>query len=367
MEIASILVGILKIPLIRPFITAVRRTSHVEDVVVMVKTVDGLIGYGSAAATPAITGESQQSILHAIQTIIGPKLIGKRIDNFNQLLHVVETSLIKNSSAKAAVDIALHDLMAQYCKLPLYKFLGGSTNTVSTCITISVKEAKEMASDAKLLVSQGFKILKLKVGLNPVEDIERIQMIRQAVGEYITILVDANQGWNTKSALQVIRSIEQQHLGVAVVEQPVKASDLTNLKFIRDAVDSFIMADEACFSPEDAFAIAKSNASDGVNIKLMKSGGIYNANAIYHIANSASIQCMVGCMLESPIGVAAMASFALSKTNIKFVDLDPIALIQSNPVIDGARLVGDEIVLAEQPGLGINGFSEGFTQLYEIK
>ncbi len=127
------------------------------------------------------------------------------------------------------------------------------------------------------------------------------------------------------------------------------------------------MADEACFSPEDAMAIAKINASDGINIKLMKSGGLYNANAIYHIAKSAQLRCMVGCMLESPIGIAAMASFAVSKPDILCADLDAIALIKNNPVINGAQLLSNEIVLSDQPGLGIQGFRDGLTIITEVR
>lgn len=366
MEIVSVEIGSLKIPLIRPFITAVRRTENVEDIVVRVKTKDGMIGYGSAAATPAITGESQASIVEAIRNFIAPKLIGQRIDQFNLLLNLVDSALVKNTSAKAAIDIALHDLFAQYCRLPLYKFLGGGNPRIATSITISLKAAEEMAADAKQLMQEGFKVFKIKVGLNPVEDIQRIQKIRQEIGDSVKIVVDANQGWNTKSAVQVIRSLEKLNLAVDFIEQPVKANDLNSLKWIRNAVDEFIMADESCFSPQDAFTIASTHASDGVNIKLMKSGGLYNAQAIYHVAKSAGLQCMVGCMLESPIGVAAMASFAAGKPNIQFVDLDPIALIRANPIKDGAHLKGAEIILSDQPGLGIGGFTEGYTFLQEV-
>ncbi|HVV68613.1 MAG TPA: dipeptide epimerase [Gammaproteobacteria bacterium] len=366
MQITTITLATLKIPLIRPFITAVRRTEYVEDVVVMIKTDNGAIGYGSAAATPAITGESQSSIIHIIQTLLAPKLIGQRIDHFNQLLHSIQTTVKKNSSAKAALDIALHDLFAQYCQLPLYKLLGASSNKIKTCITVSVKDAHLMAEDAKTFAEQGYEVLKIKVGLNPAEDMERIKAVRSAVGDSIKILIDANQGWDAKSAVKIIKMLEKQNLAVALVEQPVKAQDLENLKFVRDAVESSIIADESCFSPMDALAIAKIHASDGINIKLMKSGGIYQANAIYHIASSAYLSCMVGCMLESPIGIAAMASFALSKPDILFADLDPIALIKNNPVINGAQLINNQVVLSDRPGLGIEGFMEGLTVITEV-
>lgn len=367
MKITSVSIAKLQIPLIRPFITAVRRTENVEDTVIMIKTDCGKIGYGSAAATPAITGDSTESIIGIIQNVIAPRLIGRDISEFNNLLNICQTSCQKNSSAKAAVDIALHDLFAQQCNLPLYKLLGGNKNKISSCITISVKDVADMVNDAESLVKDGFKIIKIKVGLNPIEDIERVKAIRQALGNHITILVDANQGWDCKSSINVIKAFEQANLNIGLVEQPVKADDLINLKHIRDTVDSFIVADEACFSPIDALNIAKNNVSDGINIKLMKSGGIQNAQAIYNIAKTANIRLMVGCMLESPIGVAAIASFALSKTDILYADLDPIALIKENYVIGGARLSGNKITVSDKPGLGIEGFTQGFYPICEVK
>jgi L-alanine-DL-glutamate epimerase-like enolase superfamily enzyme len=367
MLIKSITLAKLQIPLIRPFITAVRQTSYVEDIVVMLHTDCGKIGYGSAAATPAITGETGESIIAAIQNIIAPKLIGQNINEFNKLLNLVQNALQKNNSAKAAVDIALHDLFAQLCNLPLYRLLGGATNQLETCITISAKDIPEMAHDAKLLITEGFTTLKLKVGLTPCNDIQRITAIRHTVGDNIKIIIDANQGWQTKNALHIINKLEQNNLNIQLIEQPVKAHDLNGLKYIHDHTNSMIFADEACFSPYDAFIIAKDNISDGINIKLMKCGGIHNANAIYNIASTAQIHCMVGCMLESPIGIAAIASFASAKPDILFADFDPIALIKSNPIKGGAQLVQNKVILSENPGLGIEGVVDGLTIICEVK
>lgn len=412
MQIKSIIIGKLTIPLIRPFITAIRRTENVEDIVVMIKTDCGEIGYGSAAATPLITGDSIESIIGAIKNHIAPKLIGMDVSNFNQLIQINQNALQKNTSAKAAVDIALHDLFAQKCNLPLYQFLGGHKNHIKSCITISVKDKDEMAADAIELVSQGFTTLKIKVGLNAVEDIERIQAVYHAVRQMdsrrslpsatigggndrlcendnllkkdrdchalpskahndslnrINLVVDANQGWDAKSSIQIIRQMEADKLGIAFVEQPVIAQDFTNLKFIHGSVATPIFADESCFSVADALNLAKLNAVSGINIKLMKCAGIGNAQAIYNIAKAANMQVMVGCMLESPIGVAAIASFALSKTDICFADLDPIALIKQNPIVGGATISQDTITLSDKPGLGIDSLGSSFEQICEIK
>ena len=365
MKITSIAIAKLQIPLIRPFITAVRQTNHVEDVVVMIKTDCGNIGYGSAASTPAITGDTTESIIAAIKDNIAPRLIGKSISEFNSLFAIVDNSLQKNTSPKAAIDIALHDLFAKQCNLPLYKMLGGSNKTINTCITISVKKPEEMVHDAILLTNSGFNLIKIKLGLNPDEDIARVKAIRQALGFDIRLLVDANQGWNHKDAIRIINTLEE--FKIEIIEQPVKANDLIDLKHITDTSSSFIMADEACFSINDAMNIATNHYADGINIKLMKSGGIANANSIYNIARASNLGVMVGCMLESPIGVAAIASFALSKSDIMYADLDPIALIKENYVLGGAKLVGNQVILSDKPGLGIEGFSQGLTHICEIK
>ncbi len=407
MKIKSINLGKLTIPLTRPFITAIRRTDNVEDIVVMIKTDCGHIGYGSAAATPLITGDSIDSIIGAIKNNIAPKLIGKDITDFNQLIEINQRALQKNTSAKAAIEMALYDLFAQKCGLPLYQFLGGNKNQIKSCITISVKDKDEMAKDAVEFVSQGFTILKIKVGLNVADDLARIKAIYHAVkgmdsslphacvrgddrtrendnrawipasagmtehagmtiGGNIRLVVDANQGWDAKSSVQIIRQMEAEKLSITFVEQPVIASDITNLKFIHDNVATPIFADESCFSVADALNIAKLNASSGVNIKLMKCAGIQNANAIYNIAKTANMQVMVGCMLESPIGVASIASFAVSKPDIYFADLDPIALIKHNPIIGGATLNGNTITLSNKPGLGIENLGDSFEPICEI-
>ena len=359
MNITEIQIAQLTIPLIRPFITAVRRTEWVNDVVILIKTECGKIGYGSAASTPAITGDSTESIITAITTHLGPPLIGRNIVELNSLLLMNNQAIAGNTSAKAAIDIALHDLFAQYCGVPLYQLLGGHKNQISSCITISVKACEEMVSDAHELVQQGHHTLKIKLGLNPIEDIERVRTIRKAVGPHIKLLVDANQGWSVQDTLTVIRTFKQEQLDISLVEQPIKAADVLHLKAISSEVDCSIIADESCFSPEDALHLATVKACDGINIKLMKSGGLEQAQAIYHIAKTAQMHIMVGCMLESPIGIAAIASFAVSKPDIIYADLDPIFLIQENYINGGAQRINNQIILSDKPGLGIEGIRHG--------
>ncbi len=365
-KITSIKIFKLCIPLIRPFITALRRVEAIEDVVVLINTDNGLIGYGSATSTPVITGDSHASIISTIKDIIAPKLIGRDITEFDNLLHFIQNSVVNNTSAKAALDIALYDLFAKRCNLPLYKFLGGANNIVISDTTVSVKGIDAMVADAKLFVSQGFKHLKIKIGLDIDEDIARIKAICSAVGREIQICVDANQGYTVKQALQVIRKLEQEDLNLVMIEQPVKAHDFAGLKFIRDNTNSEIYADESCFSPRDAGKIIAENIADGINIKLMKSGGIYSAQTIYAMATINNIPCMAGCMLESPLGVAAMASFVAGR-NIRLIDLDPPFMIVNNPLQGGMQVKGAQLILSDEAGLGISGLGDSVEFLYEIR
>lgn len=367
MIIKSISIGKTKIPLKKPFITALRRADFVEDIVIQIKTQCGKIGYGSAAPTSAITGDTQDSIVFAIRNLIFPRIKDKSVLEFENLLNIIQNSCANNTSPKACVDMALHDLFAQYCNIPLYQFLGGTEKIIDTVNTISVKEPSEMAKDAIQLVEEGFKILKVKVGLNADEDIVRLKTIRKAVGYDIIVLTDANQGWTPKDAIKVIRAIESENLNINLIEQPVKAWDFEGMKYIREQTGSFIMADESCFSPRDAFRILSEKVADGLNIKLMKCGGIYNARTIYSMANTFNIPCMAGCMLESPIGLTAMASFVSGRQLIKFVDLDPIYMIKENPIVGGARLENARIVLPDKPGLGIESLGNCVEFICEIK
>jgi L-alanine-DL-glutamate epimerase-like enolase superfamily enzyme len=366
MHITEIQLAKLSIPLIRPFITAVRRTDSVNDVVVKIKASNGAIGYGSAASTPAITGDTTESIIKAIQAALGPPLIGRHITELNQLLQINAEALVGNTSAKAAIDMALHDLLAHYCGVPLYQLLGGNKNFISSCITVSVKNSTEMAQEAYELVQQGHKILKIKLGLDPEEDIQRVSAIRQRVGQDIHLVVDANQGWAYSDALFVLSEFKRLQLDIPMVEQPVPAQELGSLKQICEQAQCTIIADESCFSPQDALQMAMHRSCDGINIKLMKAGGLGPAQTIYHIAKTAQMKLMVGCMLESPIGVAAVASFAASKPDIFYADLDPIFLIRDNYVQGGIQRKGTELVLSDQPGLGITGFSDGLQMIGSI-
>jgi L-Ala-D/L-Glu epimerase len=354
MKITDIRFGMLRVPLKTPFKTALRTVDTIEDIIVTVHTDSGHIGYGEAPATAVITGDTHGSIVEAIRRYISPRLIGEDIANLNRITHLIQTALEKNSSAKAAVEIAVYDLFGQLYKAPLYKMLGGGDPVITTDITISVDYIDKMVADSVAAVDRGFESLKIKVGKDIGVDIERVKAIYAAVEGRALLRLDANQGWTAKQAVYAITMLEDAGVRLELVEQPVKAQDLDGMKYVTERVHTPIMADESVFGPTEVIDLIRMRAADIINIKLMKTGGLSNAIRIADISALYGVECMIGCMLESSISVAAAVHLAVAKSNaITKVDLDGPSLSAYNPVDGGVIFNESEISITDAPGLGI--------------
>ena len=223
MKITNIRIGEISVPLKTPFKTALRTVNSVDDIIVEIYTDTGNIGFGEAPPTGVITGDTKGSIIGAIEDHIRKNIIGMDIENLENIMMKLDRSLIKNTSAKAAVDIALYDLYGQAYSAPLYKLLGGYRKEITTDITISVNDPEEMAKDSMDAIKRGYETLKIKVGKDSLIDIERMKAIRNAVGYDVKLRIDANQGWKPKEAVQVLRKMEDNGLKIEFVEQPVAA------------------------------------------------------------------------------------------------------------------------------------------------
>ena len=354
MKITNIRLGMLRVPLKTPFKTALRTVETVEDIVVVMETDDGRVGYGEAPATAVITGDTHGSIIEAITRVIRPRLIGQDISNLNQITQIIQNSLERNYSAKAAVEIAVYDLWGQLYDAPLYRMLGGGDPVITTDITISVDYIDKMVADSLDAVNRGFESLKIKVGKDIGVDIERVKAIYAAVEGRALLRLDANQGWTAKQAVYALNTLEDAGVLLELVEQPVKAHDLEGMRYVTERVHTPIMADESVFGPMEVVELIRMRAADIINIKLMKTGGISNAIRIADIAALHGIECMIGCMLESSISVAAAVHVAVAKSNvITKVDLDGPSLCLFNPVEGGVIFNESEITVTDAPGLGI--------------
>lgn len=353
MQIQQIDCFVLTVPLVTPFKTALRTVEQVQDLVVAIRC-DGVTGYGEAAPTLVITGESLASMYFVVEQVIKPRLLGRSLLDFNQLVQTVQTCVVGNSSAKAAVEIALYDLKAQIAGMPLNQFLGGGPTELTTNLTISVNSTATMIEDALKAVALGYRQLKLKVGTDLQQDIERVIAVSRAMPADVALRLDVNQGWTAKQSIYALSKIEQAGVELELVEQPVKSHDLAGLKAVTAAVHTPVMADESAFSPQQVIQLLEQQAVDIINIKLMKTGGISQAILIAKIAGLYQVPCMMGCMLESAISVGAAAHLASAMAPIisKF-DLDGPALCQFNPCQGGTVFENAAIALNRNPGLGI--------------
>ncbi|WP_339726185.1 dipeptide epimerase [uncultured Paraglaciecola sp.] len=359
MKISQIRFAKLAVPLITPFKTAMRTVNNIEDVVVLVETACGQIGYGAAPATPVITGDTHGSIIYAIEHLIKPQIVGMEIENINQILQRIHGSMINNNSAKAAVEIAIYDLWGKWLDKPLYQALGGGATQLKTDVTISVDGIDKMLQDSQRAIQQGFDILKIKIGKDIHMDIERVKAIYQAVGKQVQLRLDVNQGWTAKQTVFALEQLDQSGVQLELIEQPVPANDIAGMRYVTQHVSTPVMADESAFSPKQVIELIQTGAADIINIKLMKTAGLSHAIKIADIASVYNVECMIGCMLEGSIGVAAAAHLASAKASIiNKIDLDGPALGQFDPVQGGVDFNGATITLSDGPGLGIDSIEQ---------
>lgn len=353
MKISEIEIGEIFVPLAVPFKTALRTVENIEDIVVKITADTGEVGYGEAPPTAVITGDTKGSVACAIRDFIRPAILGMEIENLDGIMERLHGCIQKNTSAKACVDMALYDLYGQRYGAPLYQLLGGFRGELETDLTISVNPVEEMVRDSVAAVRRGYRILKTKVGLDGKEDLKRVTAIREAVGTDVRIRVDANQGWTAKEAIRTLTAMEDAGLDIELCEQPVNAHDLDGMRAVTRAVRTPILADESVFSARDAVEIIRTGAADLINIKLMKTGGIYGALQLCAVAEACGVECMVGCMLESKLAVSAAAHLAAAKRIVTRIDLDGPSLCRTDPFEGGPEFLENRIILNGTPGIGI--------------
>ena len=354
MKIINIRTHTLKAPLKNPFITSLRQVEALEDLVVIIECDDGTVGYGEGAPTPQITGETMGSMVATIE-YIQPHIVGRELEDFDAIIKLVHSLIVKNTTAKSALEIALYDLKAKSKELPLYRMLGGTKREFSTDITISMGEIDKMIANSLDAVSLGYDTLKIKIGDNPQKDVERIIAIHNALDKKIKLRLDANQGWTAEQSVELLRALEKQDIIAEFIEQPVAADDYAGLKYIKERVQTPLLADESIFSVKDAKRLLDMQAIDYVNIKLAKTAGITAALELADLSKSYGVKCMIGCMLEGPISVAAGVHVASAKADIiTMLDLDAVSLLASHPVETSIEFNESEIVLSEDVGLGVS-------------
>lgn len=349
MKIKKVEIFSFDVPLVEPFRISIGTMYAANDVLVRITADSGLYGIGEACPFPPITGETQDSNIAAARAI-REILLDKDPLNIEGLIDGIGNIVHANPSAVAAFDMALYDLLGKVAGLPLYKLLGGYRSSFETDLTTGLNTPEKMAASVKESLALGYRQIKIKVGEDPDLDLRRVQAVRQAIGPEVKLRIDANQGWSVTQAISALKRMEPYQ--IEFCEQPVKDSDIYGLRQVRAQSPVPVMADESLFGPADAIKLIKEEACDYFNIKLMKAGGILNSLKIAHVAAAANIKCMVGCMLETRLGLTAAAHLVASQKNIVFADLDGNSEHKVDPIIDGIKVERGTIYLPEKPGLG---------------
>ncbi|SBT65427.1 muconate cycloisomerase [Micromonospora sediminicola] len=362
MTIAAVRTHRLSAPLHTPFVTALRRTTTVETLVVEVIDSDGRSGFGEAPQVWQVTGASVAGAEACVRELLAPLLTGRDADDLQARCAQVRGAVVGNESAKAAVDVALHDLAARRLGVPLVRLLGGTALRVPTDVTLAAGDAVDLATAAGRRRAEGFTVLKLKVGTDARGDLDRVRSVRAAVGPDVRIRLDANQGWTPREAVRVIRGIEDAGLDVELVEQPVYRRDLDGLAWVSDRVDLPILADESVFDVRDLVEVIRRRAADMVNVKLAKCGGLQPARTLLDLAAAHGMGTIVGSMMEGPVGVGAAASLVAAYGTTAVSDLDAAWWLAWSPVGGGLRYEGSTVLLPDAPGLGITDVSEAKVQ-----
>ena len=333
-----------------PFTIATGTMNYAQNTLIRIHTDAGYYGVGECSAFPMIVGETQATCFEMARDFAACWK-GKEALDIERRMQDLHDLTAFNATIKSAFDMALHDLAAKAAGEPLYRYLGGKKKALETDLTIGIDTPEKMAQTATKFIADGVRIIKIKLGKNGREDVERVRRIRAAVGPAIILRIDANQGWDFETARQTLQAMGP--LDIQFCEQPMRYWNDHHLPELRQLSPVKIMADESVFNHHDAIRLIAADACDYINIKLAKSGGILEAARINAACERNGVPCMMGGMLESRVALTAFAHFALAHDNIEFYDMDTCLLGHTkDPVTGGVQYKGYFLEIPDTPGLG---------------
>jgi L-alanine-DL-glutamate epimerase-like enolase superfamily enzyme len=330
-----------------PSVVAYEALDTAPNIVVRLELANGLIGYGNAAPDAHVTGETAASVEQTIHELFKPVLLGTDAACIESIWAHLNALAPTEPSARAAIDIALYDLLGKLAGLPLYRLLGAARSEIVSSITLSIDETAACVERTRAFCAQGFQALKIKIGLDAVTDIARVRAIRAAAGSHVRLSLDANQGYTLGQTMLVLDKLRD--CDIAFIEQPLKADNLLGMRELCQRSPIPVMADESVLNATDALLTPASL----INIKLMKSGGITGALKTNAVAEARGLRTMIGCMDESRISMAAAAHVALALINVAFADLDGHLDIARDVAAGGLSLDEGWVRVSEAAGLGI--------------
>ena len=352
MKIKSVKTWLQQLPLTKPYTIAYKTISDTEIVFLEIALENGITGMGAANPFAEVVGETPAITLANLQTDFVQQLVGRDIRLFNQLLDESLLQFPHLPGTIAAIDIALHDAFCQYIGIPVVDLYGRKIEALPTSITIGIKETAEMLEEAKINFMAGFKIIKIKTGLDVEQDIERVTRLHEQFGNKMLIRVDANQGYSLNNLQRFIQQTKS--LSIELIEQPMAVGRENELATLSEADRKLLAADETLIDAATALQLSHPPMPFGIfNIKLMKSGGIRGAREIANIAANAGIDLFWGCNDESMVSIAAALHVAYSCSNTKYLDLDGSFDLSSDLVTGGFILKDGLMYCSEKPGLGL--------------
>ena len=339
------------VPLKRPYTIAFKRVEKVDLHFVRLETDCGYIGLGSAAPTD-VTGESPDASFAVLDSTAHGLLKGEDPRCLRSLVRRLDVAAGHSPAARAALDMALYDLTACCAGVSVVDLLGRCHDILPTSITIGIMPIDEMLREAKEYLARGFCCLKVKLGLDCDEDMERLRALRDQVGPDIHVRVDANQGYSTAETVRLARLAGD--LGITLIEQPLPANAVGVMCTLPRDLSPLMAADESLHTPRDGLALTHDAPFGIFNIKLMKCGGITSGLAIADIAELAEIDLMWGCMDESRVSIAAALHTAYASAATRYLDLDGSFDLSCDVAEGGFKLInGGLMQILEKPGLGV--------------
>jgi len=352
MKIKSIEFFPFAMKLREPYAIAYELIDEAVNVFVRIETSHGVEGIGCAAPDLAVTGETPDSVMAGLAQIADSELKGKDPLRIAKIQENLKKSVAGHPSLRAAIDMALYDILGKVAGMPLWKLLGGFRSRIRTSVTIGILPLEATIEHALKYLNEGYESLKIKGGLNVDDDIERMIRLRKRIGPKIELRFDANQGYTVEEAVKFVNAIR--FVGIELLEQPTPKGKPEQLGRVTESVSVPVMADESLMDLRDAYRLAKHDLVDMVNIKLMKVGGIFEALHINSVSRAANLEVMVGCMDESALAIAAGLHFALARPNVMYADLDGHLDLINDPASGGFVIKKGYMYPLEKPGLGVD-------------
>jgi len=343
----------IRIPLKHPFTIALGTLTHSNHVLVRMVDDEGRVGWGETTTFHSVYGYDQKSLFNVITDHLIPAIKGLDPRNMPLLHKRMDQAIPFNLMAKCGIDLAAYDLVGQADQIPIHSIVGGKrVDRISVTAAVGLGPRNETAAMAKELVAEGFEVIKIKIGIEPDEDFERVKAVREVVGDGVRLRVDANQGYNRETGLKVLTRMEP--LALEWIEQPLPNWDLEGLALLAERLDTPIAVDESVYTTHDAQRVITTGAADVVNIKVPKCGGIYRSQKIAAICETAGIPCFLGGCLETTPGTLAQAHFYVATQNIiSAAEMEGPWCYVDDVVKTPMHIEAGMVKIPEDPGLGV--------------